>query len=229
MLNLISVCNAGILLEYGAESILIDGIARSYLGFTGLSDQSFEELKHRTGIYSGLQGILFTHCHPDHFDPDRTGQIMAADPALPHFIPDENTPDQGCIQCGSFSVCYYETPHMPHTFEQVRHFVLLVRAGDEFAYIAADAMLDASLHAKLLTGVRPDWIAVNPVYLTQTSTVNWLSASGAKDILIYHIPEGPEDRTGMRKKAERSIGRVQHQLPRLHLPERFPSRYTHSY
>ncbi|MBQ6798017.1 MAG: hypothetical protein IJP11_02130 [Oscillospiraceae bacterium] len=225
MLKITSVCNAGVLIEYGQDSLLVDGIAQSYLGFTGLSDALYGQLQNREGIFSGLRGILFTHCHPDHYDALRFADIRKADPSLLSFVPDENTSSAGCIQCGPFSVYYTETPHMPHTFEQVRHFTLLICAGSQSVYIAADAMLDAELHRTILRGVQPDWIAVNPVYLTMKSTVDWLADSGARDILIYHVPADPNDATGMRKKAERSIARCKDVLPRLHLPAQFPSRY----
>lgn len=225
MLKITSVCNAGILLEYGADSVLIDGIAHSYLGFTGLDDALYEQLRKRDGIFSGLRGILFTHCHPDHYDAERFLAVKNADPSLTVFVPNEKTSCSGRIECGMFSVCYFETPHMPHTFEQVRHFVFLIQAGDEAVYIAADAMLDAELHRKILKDCSPDWIVVNPVYLTLPATVSWLADSGAKDILIYHVPVDPEDMTGMRRKAERSIARCKDRLPCLHLPTLHPSRY----
>ena len=222
MLEITAVCNAGILIRCGDSCILIDGIAKSYLGFNGLSDALYEDLMELRGLFSGLKALLFTHTHPDHFDEERVSTWKCRHPKIPVIAPNENSPASGRILLEPFSVLYTETPHMPHTFTQVRHFTLLVQAGQESVYIAADAILEADLHRSILKDVRPTCIAVNPVYLTQEDTIAWLADSEPQAILIYHVPTDAGDPSGMRRKAERSIGRSRGRLAALHLPDRFP-------
>ena len=222
MFEITAVCNAGLLLRCGDSCILVDGISKSYLGFNGLSQTLYEELLQLRGLFSGLKAVIFTHTHPDHYDEERVMVLQQLHPELPVIVPDENTPPSGRILLEPFSVLYTETPHMPHTFTQVRHFTLFVRAGEESIYIAADAILDTGLHRALLQDVRPTYLAVNPVYLTMASTVSWLSDLRPRAILIYHVPTDVGDPSGMRRKAERSIGRCRMQLPPLLLPDRYP-------
>ena len=223
LLEITAVCNAGLLLRSGESCILIDGIAESCFGFTGLSKELFKDLMSLRGLFSGLKAVLFTHTHPDHYDEDRVRVWKNLHPEIPVIVPDEKTPASGRILMDPFSVLYTETPHMPHTFTQVRHFTLLVQVEDESMYVAADAVLDAELHRALLQYVRPTYIAVNPVYLTMASTISWLADMNSRAILVYHVPTEAGDPSGMRRKAERSIGRCCGQLPPLLLPERFPS------
>lgn len=224
LLKITAVCNAGLLLEYEKHCILIDGTAYDYLGFTGIDDRLLSSISDGTFSDSKLCGILATHCHPDHFHASRTVSLCSHSPERICFFPDQFTPASGCIQCGPFSVYYYETDHMPHTYEQVRHYAMLVSVGGESVYIAGDAKLDSSMHRNILQGHRPTYVVVNPVYLTSADTIQLLSDLSPEKIMIYHIPADPLDRSGMRRKAERSMARCSDRLPSMSLADVFPKR-----
>lgn len=224
MLKLTSLCNAGIRIEYAGCSLLVDGICQGFRGFDGLSQPLFEEMLHGIGPYASLSGVLFTHCHPDHFDLPRVELLQNAHPGSTFFIPNEKTFSNGCIQCGPFSVSYYETPHMPQDFAQVRHFVLLITAGTETVYIAADAVLDAAMHHVILGDCRPTYIFVNPVYLAVAETRQLLEALHPQRLFVYHIPSDLSNRNSMRRKAERSVERYCNTLPPTVLTSTYPMR-----
>ena len=224
MLRITAVCNAGLVLEFQDHCILIDGTAYDYLGFTGMEDRLLQELGGNTGSFAPLCGVFATHCHPDHYDAARTAELMAQIPGRTCFVPDENTPVYGCIHCGPFSVYYHETEHMPHTYAQVRHYVLLVVAGNETVYIAADAKLDAQMHRNILRDLHPTYAVVNPVYLTSSEMIPFLRDLSPRNLFIYHVPGDPADRTGMRRKAERSMARCAEILPPMTLADAFPRR-----
>lgn len=224
MLKLTSLCNAGIRIEYAGSSLLVDGICQDFRGFDGLSQPLFEEMLHGSGPYASLSGVFFTHCHPDHFDPQRVELLRRVRPECTFFIPDEKTFSKGCIQCGPFSVFYCETPHMPQDFAQVRHFVLLITAGAETVYIAADAVLDAAMHRSILGDCRPTYIFVNPVYLAVVETRQLLEALHPQRLFVYHIPSDLSNRNSMRRKAERSVERYCSTLPPTVLTSTYPMR-----
>ena len=224
MLKLTSLCNAGIRIEYAGCSLLVDGICQDFRGFDGLSQPLFEEMLHGSGPYASLSGVFFTHCHPDHFDPQRVELLRNVHPECTFFIPDEKTFFRGRIQCGPFSVSYYETPHMPQDFAQVRHFVLLITAGTETVYIAADAVLDAACHRTILEGCQPTYVFVNPVYLAVEETRQLLEALHPRRLFVYHIPSDLSNRNSMRRKAERSVERYCSTLPPTVLTSTYPMR-----
>lgn len=224
MLKLTSLCNAGIRIEYAGCSLLVDGICQNFGGFDGLSAPLFQEMLCGSGPYASLSGVLFTHCHPDHFDRQRVELLRGANPGCTFFIPDEKTFSRGCIQCGPFSVSYFETPHMPQDFAQVRHFVLLVTAGTETVYLAADAVLDAAVHRSILDGRHPTYIFVNPVYLAVEETRLLLEALRPRQLFVYHIPSDLSNRNSMRRKAERSVERFRSTLPPTTLTSTYPMR-----
>lgn len=63
---------SALLVEAGATRIFID--PGSFC-----SDDAF--------ALTGLAGILITHEHPDHCDPERIGQLLAANPTAPAYAP----------------------------------------------------------------------------------------------------------------------------------------------
>ncbi len=222
MLKLTALCNAGVLMEYEGCSILVDAIGADFGGFTGLSGEIYQCVHDGSGPFRQLCGVFFTHCHPDHFDLPRVRALCAARPECRFFIPDEKTLSFGCIQSGPFSVMYYETPHMLQDFAQVRHFVLLVMAGESSIYFAADAVLDAPLHRMLLSDAHPNYIFVNPVYLAVRETRELLIELKPQRIYAYHIPFDLSEQNGIRRKARRTIARYGAVLPPVTLVDIYP-------
>jgi len=224
LLRITAVCNAGLLLDYEGYCILVDGTAYDYLGFSGIDENLLYQIATCKTSNSSLCGVLSTHCHPDHYNKERTHFLKQQNDSLFIFTPDDKTAVSGCIQCGPFCVYYHETEHMPHSYEQVRHYVFFVTAGSESVYIAADAKLDAAAHRNILRGMKPKYLVVNPVYLTAADTICLLQDLTPDRIFVYHVPVDPFDRTGMRRKAERSIARCASKLPPILLADVFPKR-----
>ena len=222
LLRLTALCNAGVLMEYGESALLVDGVARDFEGFTGLPGAEFRRMLAGEGAYGRLCGAVFTHRHPDHCDEKRTALLRQKHPECPFFLPNEKTFSSGCIRCGPFSVSYCETPHMPQTLAAVRHFSLLVRAGDETVYFAGDAVPDAALHRQVLGGVRPAYVFVNPVYLGKAEIRALLSELAPRRIFVNHIPFDLSEKNSIRRKAERSIARYAPELPPLTLIRSYP-------
>ncbi|MEA4964484.1 MAG: hypothetical protein VB055_01510 [Oscillospiraceae bacterium] len=222
MLRISVLCNAGVLLEYAGQSLLIDGINQSFRGFYGLPDAEFDAILRGDGCYGPLQGVLFTHCHPDHYDAERVSLLRQARDHCFFFIPDEKTPSTGCIQCGSFSVYYYETPHMPQNFAQVRHFVLRVEVGVYRLYFAADAVLDAAMHRRLMGNRIFDCVFVNSVYLAVGETRDLLRELSPRRIVVYHLPADAADQTGIRRKTARTLQRYSTLLPPITVADHYP-------
>lgn len=223
MLRITILCNAGILLDYGGQTLLIDGICQSAFGFYGLQDRDFGDMMQGAGAYSALRGVIFTHCHPDHFDETRVELLRSRLPDCTFWVPDEDKLSSGCIQCGPFSVYYYETPHMPQDYSQVRHFVLRIEVGGLLLYVAADAALDVAMHDKLMGPKRYDCVIVNPVYLSTAETRTLLQKRAPRRIVVYHLPGDKADQTGIRRKTERTISRFAAQLPPLTAADQYPT------
>lgn len=226
MLKLTALCNAGVLLEYDGKSLLVDAIAHDFSGFTGLSSEEYYKILQSEPPYSQLCGVFFTHCHPDHFYRPGLEALQKDRLSCVFFVPDAKTFSSGCIQAGPFSVYYYETPHMPQNFSSVRHFVLLISAGKEWVYFAADAVVDADLHRQILGNRALDYIFVNPVYLTNPSMRSFLCSLSPKHIFIYHIPSDPVGTNGIYRKAVRSVERYSVQLPPVTLIHIYPMYLT---
>ena len=209
-MKLTVICNAGILLEKDGFGLLIDGISRDHVGFSGLDNGQYADILQKNGIFSSCSALIFTHCHPDHYDAERVQVAQRELNTCRFFIPDGQTPASGTMQFGPFAVGYRETPHMIHNGDPVRHFVFLICDGERQLYIASDSLPDARMHREILRGVQPDAIFVNPVHLSTPDTKAWLLELAPKHTVVYHIPIDPADQTGMRRKAMRTAARDFH-------------------
>ena len=86
------LANAGVLLEYRGTRLLIDGIFdKKGHCFSNLSAEQWEGLKAGTGIFSGIDYLLFTHEHGDHFSPERTMEYLGCQKPKALFLPKEGS------------------------------------------------------------------------------------------------------------------------------------------
>ncbi len=221
-MELTAICNAGVLLNHAGTGLLIDGISRDHAGFSGLDDGIYGDILQKNGIFSGLSGLFFTHCHPDHFDAMRVQHAREILTSCRVFTPDEEPDAVGTVQCGPFSVSWYETEHLPYKDAQVRHAVFLIKTENCAIYILADAISDAEVHRKILNGIKPDVIFVNPMHLSNPAMREFLHELMPKHIYTYHIPTDPEDRTGMRRKTIRTAARDYQKTVPITLVTEFP-------
>lgn len=69
--------NAAVLLEFRGTKLLIDGIYdENGHCFSNLSERQWEKLKAGEGEFAGIEYLLFTHEHGDHFSPQRVAEYL---------------------------------------------------------------------------------------------------------------------------------------------------------
>lgn len=78
--------NAAVLLEFRGTKLLIDGIYdENGHCFSNLSERQWEKLKAGEGEFAGIEYLLFTHEHGDHFSPAEGGGISGVPAAEGDF------------------------------------------------------------------------------------------------------------------------------------------------
>ena len=204
MLKMCSVCNAGVYLEQDGYGLLLDGVSGDYAPFSGTSDAIFSQMLRSDGDFSALRALVFSHDHIDHYDPVRTEQLICQR-SCECWLPNEKIPASGRIQCGPFSVCFDEVPHIPGFVDPVRHFVFYVDSGESQLYFAADAIVSAKMHRDLLRGKSPDFIFMNSVHFASDELRALFLHAAQKRVYVYHFPERRNDRFGYIRKTEKIL------------------------
>ena len=72
--------NAGLYLAGKRSGLLIDGIHHGEkAGLSAMPPGLFRNLIEKRGDYQLLRGLLFTHLHVDHYDPDLVERMLQKD------------------------------------------------------------------------------------------------------------------------------------------------------
>lgn len=219
------LCSCGLLLEHQGSRILIDAPNGSLPPFYEFPDTEMQRLLDGTGIYSGLCGVFFTHLHPDHYDERRVNALLGKNAGLTAFLPDWSMPEAVSLTAGPFEIECSRFPHMPAPkFPSVAQYVLLVTAGSQSVYVTADAVPDAARHRLILNGRIPDAAFWNSQALSYPE-MRVLLRESVRENYVYHMPAGPDDPSGIRRKCARNFERYGAELsnvtPLLEYPSGF--------
>lgn len=83
--------NAGILVSYGGEKLLLDGLHNSSLhDFSPVPRYLLDRIEHGEGAYGGIRWLLYTHLHIDHFSGEETLGFLQSNPVKKLFLPAGN-------------------------------------------------------------------------------------------------------------------------------------------
>ena len=214
------LCNAGLALHHKGEVLLIDLPNQDLHPFYSLPDETWDAVVDRQMTYNGVCGIYFTHCHPDHYDPDRLAQFCGRYPHVPVFVPDYSL-TCGELKMGSFEIAYSLVEHAPLPFALPPHAVTWVQAGDKSVYIAADAALDPEPHREFLKGRRADVAFWNAMYLSRPETRALMHETACRNY-IYHMPLNTGDDGGIWSKCRSNLQRHGDELRDITVIDRYP-------
>ena len=88
--------NAAVLLEFRGTKLLIDGIYdENGHCFSNLSERQWEKLKAGEGEFAGIEYLLFTHEHGDHFSPQRVAEYLEYRQPKAIFMPRDGSAEKG--------------------------------------------------------------------------------------------------------------------------------------
>lgn len=82
------LANAGLLVEYRGARILIDGLfARQGHPFSTLPPAVYDELMRGEGPFANVDHLIFSHAHPDHYDPVAVAQYLKSNRVRTIYLP----------------------------------------------------------------------------------------------------------------------------------------------
>lgn len=242
-MKLTYICNQGILLEENGAKLLIDAPTRPehyeprhrYLCTTEAQDRAIETGK---PPFDGLEAMLFTHTHGDHFWDEGVAARLAWDTRVHACVPWSDTKLLTALQSasfmhlhwlhpdsmgmpsefvfGPFRVTAFPTRHIGTIFANEVHFAYLVRCGEHRIFHAGDTIPNGELYTRLALAGSGVTLAVLPfTYVSLPSGVKVTSELiRPKRIAALHFPRPECDDENW---IESTIDRYEHRT-RLLLP-----------
>ena len=218
------ICNCGLALESGGQTLLIDALTQELAPFYRAPERTRQDILAGEGAYTSVCGLLFTHLHPDHFDREAAEDFSAHHGSALVYIPSRRKPAPELLSIGNFTV---ELHHVRHT-QVVGHGkstvdAMLVTCEGKRVYIASDTAPEAAIHEGVLAGRKMDAAFWNGEMLLYKPERELLHVCAEKSF-IYHIPIDPQD--GLRRKLERIVSRYLEELENVRLLTQYPSVIT---
>lgn len=184
--------NAGVMLEIDGKRILLDGVCAPLWPYLGTP------LALRDILERELPDVLaFTHEHPDHYDPsyaklykEKTLRSVYGPESLPFYALGNG------IEMRSYVTRHIGKSTVPH--------VSYVIKGSRTVWFMGDA---SPLSLKSMTDApRPDVLIVPFAYAITPSAWRMTKETGAKRILLVHMPPKQDDREGLFDAVQNTVG-----------------------
>lgn len=236
--------NAGILVTWQGHKLLVDGIhAGGDHQFSAVPQPMLEDIVAQRPPFDGIEWLLFTHLHVDHFSAAWVQRFLEAHPAVPLYLPAGNggagvdpgintlrqylmahaSPVRELRLPSDRPVCYPLCPGLRVTafyaqhdgadFQDTEHYCLMLTLGERNVLFLGDAAQDVDYFSGVLPGVSIDTVITNPLFLNRPAGRQVLQMLRPEKIVVDHIPFAWEDRMRFREMVVRNVRRWQEQLP----------------
>ena len=190
-LSVMRTANAGVLLEIDGVSILLDGVCEPLYPYLGTP------LEIKNSLKENMPDVLaFTHKHPDHYDLDYE-KLYNEKTLRSAFGPESLL----FYEVGNgVNVSLIKTRHIGKT--DISH-VSYVIEGSHSVWFMGDA---SPLSLNNLKGhTAPDLLIVPFAYAITPSSWRKTKETGAKKILLLHMPLEKDDREGLWKMVKETV------------------------
>lgn len=214
------VSNAGILVEYRGQKLLIDGVYyiedRGGAPFSNIPRDIWSAMLAGEPPFDDIDWLLFTHAHSDHFSPSRVknylryrrvkGLILPPDTGeqaelrtylkqmhIP-YVSAENVCDFGVFEVGNnVTVTVYATRHIGKEFLGMPHYTYLLSLGDKKLLITSDVDYTYETFPEL-EGMPLHAVFVNPLFFNALQRERFFRGRlWADSVCVYHVPLSEKD------------------------------------
>lgn len=230
ILRVTLVSNAGLLVEYGGTTLLLDGIyGKEGHPFSNLPPETWRKLTEGEPPFEKIDYLLFTHAHPDHFSPEMTKEYLGKQRVKGVFLPDtrsvrksglpellnersipavflsEQTDHASYRIEPGLTVRAFSTRHLDKKFYSVHHFCYLISFGEKNILFTADVDYTAEDFSRIQHfSLRAAF--VNPLFYNDLRRRRFFHGTlEPEKWCIYHIPFSEDDGMHMRSVLAKEI------------------------
>lgn len=182
--------NAGGLITLDGVTILIDGVCKELKPYQGTPQNILKELSLN---YPDI--LAYTHTHSDHFDEAYVNMYKK------DTLRSVSGPELSDIKAvGNVEIKGIPTRHIGKT--DVEHLSYVIK-GSKCIWFTGDA---SPLVFKNITNLsEPDVLIVTHSYVTSLSAWKIVKGTGAKKVILLHMPEREDDEYGLWDSMENII------------------------
>ncbi len=227
--RILHTVNSGLYFYREGIGCLCDGLhSGKEEGFSAFLPALEHDLKQKTGIFSNLHILFFTHLHPDHFDRTLLQTALSVSPDMLYITPKpemcntncEFTDDGMAIVRVSDNITIYarKTIHDGAEYAEVPHNCYLVVFKDEAFFIAGDARLheeDAFIYKKYSSDITAAF--VNVFQISSPERRQFIEVLQPQRLFLNHLPQNCDDKNGLYMLAnlltKQLCGKFQHIEP----------------
>ncbi len=225
------ISNAGLLLEYRGVKLLVDAIYHTTDPFSNPPPAVWSAMLAGEPPFDGVDTLLFTHDHPDHFSPERLMQYLryrtVRQVVLPVMEPQhweilqpflEERRIQWTLLTARMQTADFQIPggtvirpyftrHIDKAFWNVPHSCYVISFGEKHVLLTAD--VDYTIETfEQISRVYINAAFVNPLFFNALQTGTFFEGTLQPDLLcVYHIPFQEDDRWQIRSMLSHNLHR----------------------
>lgn len=190
-LTIMRTANAGVLVEMDGTRILLDGVCKHLPPYLGTPNSLREFLA------EDLPDVLaFTHKHYDHYDLDFVK--LYEEKTLRSAIGPESLT---FYENNGVAVSSFQTRHIGKS--DISHLSFVIKGSSTVWFMGDATPLCLKNTANL---PKPDLLIVPFAYAITPSAWRLAKETGAKSILLLHMPLKSEDKNGLWQLVESTVG-----------------------
>ncbi len=237
--------NSAVLIQYGNEKLLIDGILSNHQMFDVYDEPTQNAIWERKNEFEGLNYLIFTHCHNDHYGRKNVCRFLELNPGVKvlipsnHRIPDEfireaekkdslfyimrgETGQMQELDLGAIKIEFMKTEHT--TFRYPEHYCINIISPFENVVLTADMEFNRIPLLQNFSKKAYASIFINHLALLHRAWRNELLALQYDKIYFYHLPTAERDYYQYRPRALRNWEKYQKDFPMGELLDYQPSK-----
>lgn len=229
-IKLTQVVNAGLLIEGSGKKILIDAVhCEKTHEWSTVSNELMDYMIYGSGKFKDINFLLFTHCHKDHFDAEKTFEYMRNNktemliaPKLSDIDcnfsgvlkePDTDYYEIGTVDRGNLKISYLRTKHLAHEKVGIDHYAYIVEIDKKVILFLGDADFCKAELALTLKDICVDVLVAPFIVVNSTLGRKFVGNVNPRILILDHLPVREDDSSRYRGLTDKNIEKFKHVLP----------------
>jgi L-ascorbate metabolism protein UlaG (beta-lactamase superfamily) len=247
-LEIVFIANGGLLIKSRQAKVLVDGVFQlktikekkhntQHLDaddiFSSIPDDILGRIVNGFEEFNGIDGLLFTHFHKDHFSREKTVECLEKNHIGKILLPEGmvsvkkqaaesgtevvvmrlpfGVKEQQVIK--DIRIQYFRAAHSGEQYSQVENYCFLISVGDKTIYISGDADFSNDYQYRMLETEDVTVGFFNPLCFHSRSGRELINRIHPKRVLMYHVPLAVEDKYAFREISEKVMNTFGDRLP----------------